>query len=54
MRLISRIGRRSSGIVDLDGAVVAGYGLSGNLTARRTRTQKHEGEADQGEHPGDE
>jgi hypothetical protein len=33
---------------------LAGYGLPINVTARRTRTQKHEGEADQGEHPGDE
>jgi hypothetical protein len=54
VRLIARIGHRSSGIVDLDGAVVTGYGLSSRAAARRTRTQKHEGEADQGEHPGDE
>jgi hypothetical protein len=54
MRLIAGIGHRSTGIVDLHGAVVAGYSLSSREAARRTRTQKHEGETDQGEHPGDE
>jgi hypothetical protein len=54
MRLIARIGHRSSGIVDLDGAVVAGHDLSSREAARRTRTEKHEGETDQGEHSSEE
>jgi hypothetical protein len=40
--------------VNLDGAVVTGYSLSSRAAARRTRTQEHEGEADQAEHPSDE
>jgi hypothetical protein len=40
--------------MDLDGAVVAGYDLPSRVTARRTRTQEHERETDQGEHSSEE
>jgi len=33
---------------------LARYGLPSHVATRRTRTQEHEGEADQAEHPSDE
>ena len=62
MRLILRISHRSSGIVDLDGAVVPAWGcrlrgagyLPGNLGACRTRAEKDKCETSQREHSSEE